>query len=414
MDFVKKEYANFTPVNSSQKYSPTNAQSIIRFQIPNGVRYLDGSLLRLNGKLNITGASNNVKFAKVTSVLASSLAGVSSMIQQVTINSFKTQVVLERNNNYGRMVTTLQSCNNDNNDYVTTVANNSLATATPQSTYNGLVNEGNAGDVPFSIPLFCGMLQGQPLPLSNDWGLGGLQIEIMLCNPLEGLYDVDDTGGGVRPSAGASFEWSDVSITAPLYTPSMPMLQQLGKVKTGAIEFMNWSNLYNVINSDNSVISYNLGLKNVVASFNNYIKTSALSSNENGMNNQDIGITSITYGMGGRRFPNEFKTIVEKDQQRTYADATNNVSDSQMRRQLLTAFRDYKRCGHNVLSNGEGEDQTFANGIRYDSLSSGVDLSATPYSFEIASKINEPTAVFSYFLSKNTMVYNNQTAMVSN
>lgn len=413
MEFVNKDYARFTPVNSSNSYSPTQGQSIIRFQIPDGNKYLDGSLLRLNGKLNITNATNSHNVSVTESVMMSALAGVHSFIQQITINSFKSQVVLERNNNYNRMVGSLMMANNNEKDFITKVGNQSLGTASVLNTYNGLVNQNGAGEVSFSIPLLCGIFNGgQPLPLSSNWGVGGLSIEFLLCNPLDGLYDLNNTGAGVNPSSTASYSLSDVSITAPLYTPSSQMLQQLSSNPSGVIEFMNWSNLYNVIQSDNAVVSYNLGIKNVVSSFNNYIKTSNLSSNNNGMANEDIGLKSIVYGKGGVRFPNEYKTEVEKDQQVAQGNSNINPTQSEAKREFLTSFRHYARCGHNILGKGKDTMPTYANGVRYDSISSGVDFSNTPYSYEIQSDIQDTTAVFSYFLSKKSLMYNQAEAQV--
>ena len=414
MDFSSKDYARFTPVNSSNTYSPTEGQSIIRLQIPDGNKYLDGSLLRLNGRINIKSATNNEKTNITQSVYMSALSGVHSFIQQITINSFKSQTVLERNNNYGRMVGTLMMCNNDENDFKTKVGNQSLNTASITNTYQSLVNEGSSGDVSFSIPLLCGIFNGgQPLPLSSNWGVGGLSIEILLCNPLDGLYDLNNAGGGgVKPASTASFSFNDISITAPLYHPSPQMLQQLTSQPSGAVEFMNWSNLYNVVNSDNAVVSYNLGLNNVVASFNNYIKTANLSSTNNGMANEDIGVKSLVYGKGGVRFPNEYKLDVNRDQLTSAGDTNINNTQSELKRELLTSFRPYSRCGHNILGKGQDEEPTVATGIRYDSISGGVDYTNTPFSYELKSDISETTAVFSYFLSKKTLMYNQQVASV--
>ncbi len=414
MEFSSKDYARFTPVNSSNTYSPTQGQSIIRFQIPDGNKYLDGSLLRLNGKIQITQATNNPATNITQSVMMDALSGVHSFIQQITINSFKSQVVLERNNNYNRMVSSLMMSNNDESDFKTKVGNQSLNTASVLNTYNGLVNQGGAGNVSFSIPLLCGIFNGsQPLPLSSNWGVGGLSIEFLLCNPLDGLYDLNNQGGGgINPSQTASFEISDVSITAPIYTPSPQMSQQLASKPSGVIEFMNWSNLYNVIQSDNAVVSYNLGLNNVVSSFNNYIKTANLSSVNNGMANEDIGLKSIVYGKGGVRFPNEYKSNVVNDQRTNQGATAQNPSQSEIKRELLTSFRPYARCGHNILGLGKDTIPTYANGVRYDSISSGVDFSNTPYSYEIQSDIQETTAVFSYFLSKKSLMYNQQVAQV--
>lgn len=412
MDFVKKDYARFQPVNSASSYSPTEGQSIIRIQIPDAEKYIDGSLLRLNGKINIKDAENNDQITTLKSVYMSALSGVHSFIQQITINSFKSQVVLERNNNYGRMVGSLLMCNNDEYDYKTKVGNQSLNTSSVNNTYNSIVNEGSAGNVDFSIPLLCGIFNGgQPLPLSSNWGVGGMSIEILLCNPSDGLYDLV-SGIDPRPSLTSSFTLSDVSITAPLYTPSPNMMSGLTSSPSGSIEFMNWSNLYNVINSNNAVVSYNLGLNNVVGSFNNYIKTSNLSSANNAMANEDIGVKSIVYGKGGVRFPNEYKVNVVADQQSTAGNTSVNNTQSELKRELLTSFRPYNRSGHNILGKGKGTEPTTATGIRYDSISGGVDFSNTPYSYEISSDVADTTAIFSYFLSKKTLMYNQKVAEV--
>mgnify|MGYP003678354261 CR=1 FL=1 len=417
MEFISKDYARFTPVNSSNSYSPTEGQSIIRLQIPDGNKYLDGSLLRLNGKIRLKNCVNKEDSGVTQSVYMSALSGVHSFIQQITINSFKSQTVLERNNNYGRMVGSLMMCNNDENDFKTKVGNQSLNTASVTNTYQSLVNDGGAGEISFSIPLLCGIFNGgEPLPLSSSWGVGGLSIEILLCNPLDGLYDLN-TGGGVNPSLTASFDWTDICITAPVYTPSPQMLQGLLSNPQGSIEFMNWSNLYNVINSDNAVVSYNLGLNNVVSSFNNYIKTANLSSDKNGMANEDIGLKSLVYGKGGVRFPNEYKVNINPDQISSIIAVPEtsvevNNTQSEIKRELLTSFRPYSRCGHNIIGKGVGTEPTMATGIRYDSISSGVDYTNTPFSYELQSQINETTAVFSYFLSKKTLMYNQQVASV--
>ena len=238
-----------------------------------------------------------------------------------------------------------------------------------------------------------------------------MSIEILLCNPSDGLYD-KVSGISPRPSLISSFTLSDISITAPLYTPSANMMKGLTSSPSGSIEFMNWSNLYNVINSNNSVVSYNLGLNNVVSSFNNYIKTSNLSSANNSMANEDIGIKSIVYGKGGVRFPNEYKLNVVADQQTTAGNTAINNTQSELKRELLTAFRPYNRSGHNILGKGELTEPTTASGVRYDSISGGVDFSNTPYSYEISSGITDTTAIFSYFLSKKTLMYNQSVAEV--
>ena len=96
----------------------------------------------------------------------------------------------------------------------------------------------------------------------------------------------------------------------------------------------------------------------------------------------------------------------------TAGDTNANPSQSEIKRELLTSFRPYARCGHNILGKGGAEEPTMATGIRYDSISGGVDYSNTPYSYELQSDISDTTAVFSYFLSKKTLMYNQQVANV--
>ena len=269
MNIAQVEKVQISPNNqpSNNTYSFKGGNPIITIQIASANKLLKASSVRLNGKLKVKQANGdtpnnqNAKGTGLKNVQLNDKVGVSGVIQNIVLSSEQTGQTLESIRQYGRLVASLVPSLNSQETFMNEHAISALAMGidAPSSL---LVNN----QVAFSIPLYAGMLQsGVSIPLGTN-GVRGLNIQIELAPDQMALTGTDASSG-----LGASYELSDITLTADLLVPDAAGQQALSVAGTGAFSYNSFNSLYSVINSSDSTQQYNLANSNVLSVIHNFL-----------------------------------------------------------------------------------------------------------------------------------------------
>lgn len=455
MNIAQVEKVQISPNNqpSNNTYSFKGGNPIITIQIASANKLLKASSVRLNGKLKVlqaNGALANNQDAKGTGLANIQLndkVGVSGMIQNVVLSSEQTGQTLESIRQYGRLVASLVPSLNSQETFMNEHSVSALAMGVdaPSSL---LVNN----QVSFSVPLYAGMLQsGVSIPLGTN-GIRGLNIQIELASDQMAL-----TGTQAGTGLGASYELSDITLTADLLVPDAQGQQALSVAGTGAFSYNSFNSLYSVINSSDSTQQYNLANSNVLSVIHNFLPVPHANSYANDsfatnmLLNKDSGtnaygekcvLDKVSFTRGGVKLALDYEldTQVASEESRPETGVMVN---------FLNAFRPLYNLfsmtnnnqgigyGGNQLSVYSREPQkltavdkdkrNFGIGIACDNVSRvGISFRGQNYATRIQSSLNtqnalnsgvvgsSPNAIYTYVLARNTLQYSPQGIMVVN
>ena len=269
-----------------------------------------------------------------------------------------------------------------------------------------------------SIQLYAGMFQSENIDLRL---MGGLEIEITLA-----------PDANVFSNAGANtiYELTDCVLNAPLLYKSAQQMAMPSAPST--VEFLTWSNLYNVIQSTNATITNKVGLRGCLSMLqkfvpvkylNNYGRqagnngTATTTSDIDGANafsGWNVGVKRLTFHRNGQRYPNEYQIITERGDL-VPALETVNEKNPQVLINSLSAFENYKDVRHTHLTSqnlATRQQNNYFLGVSFDQISGqGIDLTGGTISTEIEASLQDPAdngvkpfGVFTFFLNKNTLV----------
>ena len=102
------KYVQLRPVNqnSDNKYSYKGGLPLIRFEINDSMAplMLNGAQLRLTGKITASKSDGTTQLVNTENNYINRFAGVSSVIDNVTISSRRLNSVIERVQNYNRLL----------------------------------------------------------------------------------------------------------------------------------------------------------------------------------------------------------------------------------------------------------------------------------------------------------------------
>lgn len=454
-NIVNVEKFEVLPSNqpSDNTYSFRGGNPIITLTIPSQAKYLRPSSVKINGVLRVQtsagvlGDSNNLKGAGATEIQLSDRVGVHSAFQNVVLSSEATNQSLESIRQYGRLVSSILSSTHSSDDFMSEKSVVAVCNSIQAPNDNLVANE-----VSFSVPLYCGLLQGgNPIPLSAN-GINGLTINLELASDQQVLKGTNAADGG-----GAFYQLKDVSLSGDLLVPDDAGVQALSVAGSGAFQYNSYSSLYSVINSGDATQTYNLSNSNVLAITHNFLPVShsntyaqdaftngeLLNTNAGGTAYSDpVVLKKVSFSRGGVKLGLDYEMDVE-------TNSTEGRPETQVNLEYLNAFKPEKSLtrllNQNELLGYGGPDilpysdeslaaagaasnriavgvtdanvRNFGVGLALDRVSDvGVNFKGQSYSTRIQSSLDgkSPNAVYSYVKAKNVLQYSPNGIVVMN
>jgi hypothetical protein len=431
---MSKSYHHITPSNKPANgiISFKGGQPLLNFMIGEQERYLLGSTIRLNGTFNVfTGQGQAITVPQNVSL--DPRIGMLSVIDMLTISTKRTNRTLEQIRHYGRFMSSFLPMTSGENDFIGPYSGLFGATINEQISQQQLMYAANyANDtsadgtndgIEFSLPLMCGMFSGQnPIPLSMNWGLGGITIQINLAPDLNVFK--------AAASTNAYYELSDVYLSCEIAMPPPDQLSQLMSQTSGQFEYNSISSYYDTVNASYATINFNLGLSRVLSLWTSFIRTSEV-NNElfNGfttfpLRNSDSGgnltvasITKVNFLRGGLKFPIQYQ--LESDPAvkpinpqllRTYVNAISTFTDVQRTCLSLQNTNNANKVGgltlpeFSVFKGGP----IYGVGVAFDAISDlGADFSQQQFGLVIESKLetDSPHGAYVFCHARNVLTY---------
>lgn len=189
--------------NNTTTFSYTSGNKIIRFEIQPQVGMISPfDYPRLKGRIRFLNTNGTNYYYSWNNYI-----GLQAIISQVKVSSLRTPSVLsDSSTNYPRQVSSVvynsQGANEMNNSYLTHEMKASTYSVIPSELIATSVDfENNFLD--FSIPLTTNLLESANLLSTHLYGLGGLQIEVLLASDASLLYCVP-TNPASPQTAGAT------------------------------------------------------------------------------------------------------------------------------------------------------------------------------------------------------------------
>tara|TARA_R100000654_G_scaffold37795_1_gene63383 strand:- start:748 stop:2076 length:1329 start_codon:yes stop_codon:yes gene_type:complete len=424
---TRKKYVQLNPVNavSSGEYSSKGGLPMIKFDLSShdAPMFLQGDELRICGRITSTQGAGGALGNTDKNFVDNFCGRFANCIHTVTISSKRLNQVIERVENYWRIVPSVVSAVHGNEDINTQLSHEGDHFETLFLGRHSLVAQ-DAGDnkgKSFSSRLYAGCLNsGQMMDLSKN-GFGGLVIEILL------KPDVSVVFGDDALANSATFKLSDLKLTAPLY-----YMDAAAAPPQQTFAFNSLSTVFQTINSSTSVVALTPGLKQVSSIFCNFQNANEVGNqNFNSARLGNIGeVRGLRYSLNGALYPLSYRMLTDEEAN----NATTTHHSYQYRtlidRNYLEAVSVNRFCETNrtVLAynnwnagvvdrvqtqNNDGVDQGTAAGIGilYDSFGTGEDLSQTVFSFELEASgadldgtAANAQGVYMVFLNKNQVI----------
>ena len=420
-------------ITSDGKLSYKNGQPTIQLLIGAQERMIVPGSIRLVGEITIKKDAST--FPTVADkIRMNEKLGVYSIIDTLSIFSQASGQTIETINHHNRMMASYLSVTQSQADFACHAYETGLRFPNFKSQQLGVVTNtqadfAGAGDTPnsFCIPLVSGFFMGQePIPLSNQTGVGGLNIEIQLAPDQQVLFSSDDTDNNI---VDAFYELSNVRLICEVQRPSQ---EQMGMAQTtNTFTYNSISSYYNTINSANAVLNFNLGLKSVLSAFMNIVPASHINNfkrdglstvqftNSDGSNAE---IEQLVFTRAGQRFPLEYN--IDTIQKTETPGFINETGDSQIVRNYMNAVMSFAKINrtsvepavyrHLDYTADFSDAKTIIKGgaawglgVAYDSISDqGLDFSQTPFGVQLQLKLttDNPNSIFLFVHSRQTVV----------
>ena len=432
---AQRQKVEVMPLNppNDLTYSFKKGNPIVSFQIAQQDKMLLGNSVRLNGTLvvNQSGGglvnNNTNKGGAAVEVRINERIGVHSCLQQITFSNQNNQTI-ESVRQYGRYLSSVVPLTHSADDLNTNLQLKGL-----QSYKNNIT--GNLVNVPveFSIPFLTGFLNsGSPIPLGQA-GVGGINIQLELAPDSMVLFGADAASG-----TGAFYELKNLSLTYDLLVPNAAGVAAMSSGGSGSMSYNSINHLYSVINTGESTSSFNIGSANTIATIHNFIPANEINNysvdsfetkqlrNSPYNKADDVIPQEVDFIKSGVRFPLNY-TIDNRTAQ------TQDTPSSQINRNFMNAVKPFRQTNHilngnttELAKNDEvyedtqldiptsrvvDEKECFGIGVAMDNLSRvGVNYKNQNYAVRIRSSLDgvSPNSMFSYVLSKNTLMWSPQ------
>ena len=417
-------------ITSDGKLSYKNGQPTVQLLIGAQDRFIVPGSVRLVGEFTVKKNDTIIPVA-ADGIRMNERLGVFSMIDTLSIFSQRSGQTIESINHHNRMMSSYLSVTQSQADFACHAYETALRFPNYKAQQLGVITNtqganSSSGDSPnsFCIPLVSGLFLGQePIPLSNSWGVGGLNIELQLAPDQQVLFSADNTDTALLD---AYYELSNVRLICEVQTPGEDFRPQM----TNTFVYNSISSYYNTINSANAVLNFNLGLKSVLGAFMNVVPASHINNfkrdglatleftNTDGSNAE---IEQLVFTRAGSREPLEYNIDTL---QKTTAD--NETADAQIVRNYMNAVQSFAKIARtsvepSVYRNIDySTDNTYSGaktiinggaawgiGVAYDSISDqGLDFSNSPFGVQLQLKLttDNPQSVFLFVHSRQTVV----------
>tara|TARA_R110000787_G_scaffold3935_1_gene15259 strand:- start:2356 stop:3690 length:1335 start_codon:yes stop_codon:yes gene_type:complete len=431
---VSKKYLMLNPVNATSggQYSSNSGLPLIKFDISSAddPTLLDLTNLRISGKITVNDSAGAAITETENHFYDGMTGRFSNLVDMVTVSSKRLNQVVERVNNYSRIVPSLISGLHNANDIHTALYHEGDHVSTTFLSRHVISAGSGAAGKSFSSPLYCGVLNsGQDLDVSKN-GMGGLVIEILLKPSVSCIFGSD------AQTSGDVVVLSDLVLTVPQYQLSGSMAQSR-MAEQNQYSFNSLSSVFQVVNSATSVVAFTPGLSRVSSIFMNFINTNEIGNQlYNSCRLGNVGqVRELRFSKNGRLYPISFR--LETDEQnndtlstdnryrarcmidRNYLEALNIKRYYKTNRTSL-AWNDWESgvVNRSQTQNRDGTQPGTAEGmgILFDAYGSGEDLSQTIWSFELevsgtaADGLDGSAAnsqgVYVVMLNKNTIFMN--------
>lgn len=423
---VRKKYVQLSPVNavSNGEYSSRGGLPLIKFDISSSKTpmFLNGDELRINGRITSKQAAGAALGNTDKNFVDAFCGRFANVIHTITISSKRLNQVIERVENYWRIVPSVVSGVHGNEDINTVLAHEGDHFETNFLGRHSLVaQDAGAKGKSFSSRLYAGVLNsGQMMDLSDN-GLGGLVIEILLKS------DVNVVFGADAATNNATFNVSDLLLSCPLYymdAASAPPQQTFA--------FNSLSSVFQTVNSSVSVVALTPGLKQVSSIVVNFMNTNEIGNqNFNSARLGNLGeVRGLRFSLNGILQPLSYRLLTDEEANNattthhTYA-ARTLIDRNYIEAVAVNRFSETNRCvlaynnwnagvvDRSQTQNNDGLNQGTAAGfgILYDSFGTGEDLSETVFSFELEASGTDldgtaakAQGTYMIFLNKNEII----------
>ena len=418
-----KRYIEIQPSNQvpTSKISYRAGNNIVSFTIGASDMMLIPSSLRFQGKISFY-KSDGVVASAGDKLTINERVGVYGALSQIIIKNGQ-QSVMEHLKNYNRFCSSWLPSVTSDGDTHTHEQNMCLVDSNFELMRKDVVEAGVP--VSFCCPLPSGVLSSNtPIPMSNEYGLNGMVLDLVLNSDADFLYEEDGTGANISD---AYYELSDVKLIAEVIDPDEATISQLSAQKEQGFSFNSFSTYYTSINSQNAIINFSLALRNCISAFANFIPSKHLNNRSfDGSSTLPIlnadgscaKINSILFTRGGTAFPTMYQIdTIQKDQLET-ADTL----DPQITESWMNAIRDWSQPfqrtqinprNANYLVSGDDNKvieggSNFGVGQLFTLFDTGVDFSSQTFGINMQVDLtsDNPNAVFLFIKNKSSIVYN--------
>ena len=414
-------------ITSDGTLSFKNGQPVVQFIIGEQERYLIGQSLRLTGKFTAYSSDGSIS-TSATGLRMNEQLGIYACFNELHISSQKTAQSIETIRHYPRMMSSYLGVTSSLQDGISHLNETALIDMNFALQQRGVIENPTQLTTKnsFCCPLVCGLLNGtQPIPLSNAWGVGGLDISIHLSPDSNVFFSNSSVTTGI---ANAYYELSDVKLICEVMTPAPDQLSQIMKQTQNVFEYNSIVSQYNTINSRNGVLNFPLGVSKCMGVFINFVPASHINNlaydgtatlpptNSDGTRAE---VTQLIFTRGGERFPLEYNLdTIQKD------DTGNERMDAQLVRNYMNAVMGFTKIErtnvspYNNFYEDYGSDYLYSKevteggvkfgiGVNYDQISgAGVSFKDVPFGLQMTSDLStdSPQGVFLFAHCKNTVV----------
>ena len=444
-------YIEIVPTNvpSTGRISFRGGNPVIQFIIGASDHYLLGSSIRIAGDFQCW--ENSTTLLGNTSVASmDAKTGLYSCFNQLVLKNHGQFSTIEHIKNYNRFLASYLPITSALSDTIGHFSNTALTTSNYNLTKGQADNNGAdaAGLLPqnsFSLHLPSGFLLGQqPIWLSEQGGINGLVLELHLESD-NNVFHANVATPGLADGPNISdtyYEFSNLKLTAELVEPDAATVAQLKSNAGSSYVYNSISSYYTSVNSTQAIVNFNLGLRNVLGAFANFIPAQRINNYKyNGMEtrwlyngaagvNGPAVISNLIWTKGGTKFPLNYDVeTIQKDK------PSNLTSDPQVIRSFIDSvvqFSKPSRCsvspnntfyqvGATLTPNTSISPITTDNlwinngvsagiGQSYDQVSdSGIDFSRQNFGIQMTCDLttDNPTGLYLFIHSKQTLVFNN-------
>lgn len=436
------EHQQIQPSNivSTGVVSFKDGNPVLQFIIGEQDKYLIGSSLRFTGNIQFLekdGANNRVPVSASALAINSTL-GVYGALDQLSISSQRSKQNIETIRHYGRFLSTYLPTMSSQQEAIGHLNATSAMMPNIECERLGVVNNQNGSSATdrtttgtgFCVNLPCGLLNSQnPIPLSSDWGVGGLMIELRLAPDSQFLFANNNISGSLSEPF---YQLSNLNLIYEVVNPSSQTLASLKSQKGNTLEYNSISSYYTSVNSTNAVVNFNLGIRNALSAFFNIIPSSRLNNlgedsfatlpfvNTDG--NGVANIKQLIFTRNGVKFPLQYNIDTNVNPKFIPSGTTYYPQDPQVLRNAMDSLMEYSDYKKTQLSpatytrdltanNRDGDNPLqshFFVGVSFDAISNqGVDFSGANLGIQMELDLttDNPQTIFLFVHHKSTLVF---------